>query len=120
LPSLSRAAKLGRRAAGTGFDWTSEQDVRAKIAEELRETEAAVQQGDQQAVAEELGDTLLAVVNWARLLQVDPEAALQAASRKFERRFAAMEALIAARGLVAQLLSSAEWDELWNAAKAAE
>jgi len=120
LPALSRAAKLGRRAAGTGFDWTCEQDVRAKIAEELRETEAAVQQGDQQAVAEELGDTLLAVVNWARLLQVDPEAALQAASRKFERRFAAMESLIAARGLVQQQLSSAQWDELWNAAKAAE
>ena len=120
LPALSRAAKLGRRAASVGFDWAAEQDVRCKIAEELRETEAAVQQRDAAAVAEELGDTLLAIVNWARLLQVDPEVALQAASRKFERRFAAMEALIAVRGLAAGGLSSAQWDELWNAAKAAE
>jgi nucleoside triphosphate diphosphatase len=119
LPALSRAAKVGRRAAAVGFDWGSEQEVRSKIAEELRETEAAVAQRDAGAVAEELGDVLLAIVNWARLLQVDPEAALHAANRKFERRFASMEASIAARGLDAGRLTPAQWDELWNAAKAA-
>ena len=118
LPALTRAAKLGRRAAATGFDWSCEQDVRAKIAEELRETEAAVQQQSAAAVAEELGDVLLAIVNWARLLGVDPEAALHAANRKFERRFASMEALIAARALEPGRLSARQWDELWNEAKA--
>jgi len=118
LPALARAAKLGRRAAATGFDWSGEHEVRAKIAEELRETEQAVQHESHAAVSEELGDVLLAVVNWARLLRVDPEAALHAANRKFERRFAAMEALIAARRLDAAALSPQQWDALWNEAKA--
>jgi nucleoside triphosphate diphosphatase len=120
LPALTRAAKLGRRAAGVGFDWHDEQAVRLKVAEELRETEAAVRANDSAAVAEELGDTLLALVNWARLLQVDPEAALRGANSKFERRFAAMEAQIAARGLCAADLSAEQWDQLWTAAKACE
>jgi ATP diphosphatase len=118
LPALSRAAKLGRRASRVGFDWTDERSVRAKIAEELRETESAVLQQDQAAVAEEFGDLLFAVVNWARHLQVDPEAALRAANHKFERRFAAMEALITQRGLVASELGIEEWERLWDEVKA--
>ena len=120
LPALIRAAKLGRRAAGVGFDWPDEQAVRPKISEELRETEAAVLANDSAAVAEELGDTLFALVNWARLLRVDPEAALRGANEKFERRFAAMEALIAARGLSATELTAERWEQLWTAAKAVE
>ena len=120
LPALARAARLSRRAASVGFDWSDEQAVRPKIAEELRETELAVRQGDAAAVAEELGDTLFAIVNWARLLRVDPEAALHAANLKFERRFAAMEALIGARGWAAGELSAAQWEELWVAVKSAE
>ena len=118
LPALARAAKLGRRAARAGFDWSDEEAVRPKIAEELRETEAAVIQNDAAAIEEELGDTLFAIVNWARLLRVDPEGALRSANQKFERRFAAMETLIAARGLVAAELSPAQWELLWVAAKA--
>jgi MazG family protein len=120
LPALIRAAKLGRRAARVGFDWPDEQSVRAKIAEELRETEAAVQSADSAAVAEELGDVLFALVNWARLLKVDPESALRAANRKFERRFAAMEAQITASGLTMTELSAERWEQLWTAAKAAD
>ena len=120
LPALIRAAKLGRRAAGVGFAWPDELAVRPKISEELRETEAAVLANDSAAIAEELGDTLFALVNWARLLRVDPEAALRGANEKFERRFAAMEALIAARGLSATELTAEGWEQLWTAAKAAE
>ncbi len=118
LPALVRATKLGRRAAGTGFDWPDECAVRPKIAEELRETEAALVAHDSSAVAEELGDTLFALVNWARMLHVDPEAALRGANAKFERRFAAMEALIEARGLDMQGLSAVSWEQLWNEVKA--
>jgi MazG family protein len=120
LPALVRAAKLGRRAARVGFDWPDEQAVRPKIAEELRETEAAVAARDAGAVAEELGDTLFALVNWARMLHVDPEAALRAANDKFERRFAAMEAVLAARGGTTRGLSAESWERLWIEAKAAE
>ena len=120
LPALSRAAKLARRAGAVGFDWLDERAVRPKIAEELRETEQAVSTGNAAAIEEELGDTLFAVANWARLLKVDPENALRVANRKFERRFAAMEALIAERGWVAADLDAAQWDELWVSVKAAE
>jgi uncharacterized protein YabN with tetrapyrrole methylase and pyrophosphatase domain len=72
------------------------------------------------AVAEEIGDTLFALVNWARLLRVDPEAALRAANEKFERRFAAMEALMTARALSVTELSADAWEQLWIEAKAAE
>src|SRR6185295_6758628 len=99
LPALVRAAKLGRRAAAVGFDWPDEQAVRSKITEEVRETESAIASGDPTAVAEELGDVLFVLVNWARLLHVDPETALRAANDKCERRFAAIEARRAARGL---------------------
>lgn len=117
LPALTRAMKLTRRAARVGFDWPDEAAVRPKIAEELRETEAAVAAGDPAAIEEELGDALFALVNWARALKVDPEQALRQANRKFERRFAGMEKLIAARGLEAGALSAAAWDELWNEVK---
>ncbi|MCW3849157.1 nucleoside triphosphate pyrophosphohydrolase [Sphingomonas sp. LB-2] len=88
LPALLRAEKLQKRAARTGFDWPDPSGARAKIDEELAEVEAA----PPEEIAEEIGDLLFAVVNWARKLGIDPEAALRAANSKFERRFKAMEA----------------------------
>ena len=87
--------------------------MRAKIEEELGEIEA-VADGDDAHRAEELGDLLFAVANWARHLAVDPEEALRLANAKFERRFRAMEKLAAERALVLRSLTPAEWDGLWN------
>ena len=87
LPALQRAEKLQRRAARTGFDWPDANGPRAKIDEELAEIDAAAPDH----VAEEIGDLLFSVVNWARHRGVDAEAALRDANAKFERRFAAME-----------------------------
>lgn len=87
LPALQRAEKLQRRAARIGFDWPDADGPRAKIDEEMQEVADA--SGD--AVREEVGDLLFAVVNWARHLGVDAEAALRDANAKFERRFRAME-----------------------------
>jgi MazG family protein len=120
LPALSRATKLARRAGAVGFDWFDERAVRPKIAEELRETEQAIAGGDAASIEEELGDALFALANWARLLRVDPEKALRGANRKFERRFAAMEALMAERGWTAAELTAAQWEDLWGGVKAAE
>jgi ATP diphosphatase len=118
LPALARAAKLGKRAGRVGFDWSDATAVRPKVDEELGEVEAARASGDHAAVAEEVGDLLFAVANWARHLKVDPEAALRAANRKFERRFATMERIAAARGLELAALDAAAWEALWQAAKA--
>jgi len=119
LPALARAAKLGKRAGRVGFDWPDATGVRAKIEEELGEI-AAVADGQDDQRAEELGDLLFAVANWARHLRVDPEESLRLANAKFERRFRAMEKLAAERALVLKSLSPAEWDGLWNQAKLAE
>src|SRR5438270_9778510 len=88
LPALERAAKLQRRAASVAFDWPDVSGPRAKIDEELAELEAET---DPDRKLEELGDLLFAVVNLARHLNVEPEAALREANRKFERRFRAIE-----------------------------
>ena len=94
LPALKRAQKLGKRAAGVGFDWPDRKGVRDKIAEELEELEEAVGTRDPAQVEEEFGDLLFAIVNLARHLDVDAENALMGANRKFERRFADMEKAI--------------------------
>ncbi len=118
LPALARAAKLGKRAGRVGFDWPDAQGVRAKIDEELREIEEAGRAArDHARRAEELGDLLFAVANWARHLEVDPEEALRLANAKFERRFRAMEALAADAALVLKTLTPAAWDDLWNEVK---
>ncbi|WP_423602812.1 nucleoside triphosphate pyrophosphohydrolase [Sphingomonas sp. MS122] len=110
LPALTRAEKLQKRAARTGFDWPDPSGARAKIDEELAEVEAA----DDATRAEEIGDLLFAVVNWSRKLGIDPEAALRAANAKFEGRFRAMET--EAGDAFAGLSLDAK-EELWVAAK---
>lgn len=110
LPALMRAEKLQKRAARTGFDWPDATGPRAKIDEEIAEVEAA---GDDER-AGEVGDLLFSVVNWARHLGVDPEAALRSANAKFERRFRTMEA-IAGDGFAA--LSLDEKEVLWQTVK---
>ena len=110
LPALERAAKLQRRAARTGFDWPDVSGPRAKIDEELAELEAET---DHQRMLEEMGDLLFAVVNLARHLNIEPEAALREANRKFEQRFRAIET---APGFAD--LPLAEKEALWTQAKA--
>jgi ATP diphosphatase len=91
LPALLRAEKLQKRAARVGFDWPNPDGARAKVVEEIAEIDEA--SGDAERI-EEFGDLLFAVVNWARKYGIDAEAALRAASQKFETRFAAMELLV--------------------------
>jgi len=110
LPALERAAKLQRRAARTGFDWPDASGPRAKIDEELEELE---RETEHQGMLEEMGDLLFAVVNLARKLNIEPEAALREANRKFERRFRAIEQ---EPGFSDMTLD--EMEELWRRAKA--
>jgi ATP diphosphatase len=112
LPALERAAKLQRRAARTGFDWPDKAGPRAKIDEELAELDA---ESDHPRKLEELGDLLFAVVNLARHLNIEPEAALREANRKFEQRFRMIENT---PGFA--VLSLTEKEALWVAAKAAQ
>lgn len=89
LPALLRAEKLQKRASRVGFDWPDASGPRAKIDEELAECEAATTPGE---LHDEVGDLLFSVVNWARYHDIDPEAALRDCNRRFEQRFALVEA----------------------------
>ena len=111
LPALLSADKLQKRAARVGFDWPDAAGPRAKIDEELAEV-AAAETPDQ--VAEEIGDLLFAVVNWARHQGVDPEVALRAANGKFERRFRAMEV---EAGTAFEALDLDAKEALWQSVK---
>jgi ATP diphosphatase len=126
LPALSRARKLGARAARVHFDFPDARAARAKVLEEIEELDAVVAAeancGDERGIpvaraAEEFGDLLFSVVNWGRHLALDAEASLRAASLKFERRFRAMEALATERGLELDRLSATAWDALWTEVK---
>ncbi len=117
LPALAKAQKVQIKAARAGFDWQEAQDVLAKIREEIAEIEAA-QDPDQ--VSEELGDLLFSLVNFARKRDLHAEDLLQTATEKFARRFRAIEALAAEKGLKLSTLSLQEMDRLWEQAKRAE
>lgn len=99
LPALMRSVKLQRRAARVGFDWPDIGPVIAKIEEEIGELRVEITaQPDPDRLEDEMGDVLFAVVNLARHLNVDPETALRRCNAKFERRFRAVEARLAAGG----------------------
>jgi tetrapyrrole methylase family protein / MazG family protein len=113
LPALLHALKVQRRAAGEGFDWDSVEGTYAKVGEELAELRV-------DPSGEELGDLLFAVVNVARHLDLDPEAALRGASAKFRDRFMAVERLAGERGVELGALDITGLDLLWDEVKRCE
>src|SRR6202167_3329980 len=119
LPALTRALKLQTKAGKVGFDWNDIRAVLRKIREETDEIEAALEIDSDEAAAE-VGDLLFAAVNLARHLHADPETLLRQTNQKFERRFAAIERALAARGKAPQHATLAEMDTLWEEAKADE
>ncbi len=117
LPALTRAAKLTRRAARVGFDWPDAAAVLDKLEEEAAELRAELPGAAPERLADELGDILFVVANLARKLELDPEATLAAANRKFTRRFEAVEASLARQGRAPLDATLADMEEAWQAAK---
>jgi MazG family protein len=118
LPALIRAEKLQKRAARVGFDWSDAAGALAKVDEECAELKQELGQTHTAGLMDELGDILFSVVNVARLLSLDAEQALSQANEKFERRFRAMERLLAEQGDTdLQALSPQAWDRAWESVK---
>jgi ATP diphosphatase len=120
LPALTRAGKLTARAARAGFDWPDAETVLDKLAEETAELRAELPGADPARLADELGDMLFVLANLARKLDLDAEACLRQANAKFTRRFAAVEATLAARGGTAAEAGLDAMEAAWQAAKRAE
>ncbi len=117
MPALLQAHHYQTRAAKVNFDWESVDDVIAKVREEIDEVLAAETDEDR---AEEIGDLLFVLVNWARWLKVEPEIALRSANAKFYRRFHSIEQAVSAQGKQMSDCTLAELDALWDVAKAGE
>ncbi len=127
FPALMRSYKLQKRAARIGFDWPTIDGARDKIAEETDElfdeadkVISSHETAAQERVFDEAGDLLFAVVNVLRMLKIDPEAALNASSEKFVRRFVVMDELAREENRVLEEMTLEEMDRLWNRAKEIE
>ncbi len=116
LPALMLAMEISKRAARAGFEWPDMDSVWEKFHEEEREFREALESGDTEHIAAELGDLLFTVVNLARWAKIDPEDALRTMAQRFRRRF---ELMGQSAGKPLTDLSPEEWDLAWNAAKSA-
>lgn len=119
LPALMRAQKVGKRAAKSGFDFANATDSFAKLQSEVGELQEAIASGDKEAAAEELGDLLFCCTNVARALDLDAEEVLTAATEKFIRRFAKVEAQAKAEEKEMQACTAEELEAYWQNAKEA-
>lgn len=117
FPALTRALKLQEKAGKVGFDWQDARQVLAKIREETEEVSAALEDGGTEAIKDEIGDMLFAVVNLARHAGVDPEAALRGTNDKFTRRFSHVEDRLSEAGRTPTEASLDEMEALWVEAK---
>lgn len=118
LPALSRAGKLGKRAAQVGFEWPDILGALDKVREEIDELRHEINSsGDALAIKNEIGDVLFSVVNVSRYLKVDPEDALRGTNRKFERRFQYVEERLRERGRSPEQATLQEMDGLWDEGK---
>lgn len=120
LPALKRAQKLGKRMQRVGFDWPDTAAIANKVEEELEELRAELMTGDEQRIAEELGDLLFSVAQIGRRLGIDPEAALQAGNRKVEGRFRRLEQDVTDSGQTVSGLGMDALERAWLRVKAEE
>ena len=137
MPALMYAQKLQKACAKVGFDWPDAAPVIDKVREEVEEiqqeldfkqrVQGALNAGvaplnsgvpdNQQAIEEEIGDALFAMVNLARHCKVDADTALRNASNKFANRFKGVERLAAEQGDKLDALTLDEMEALWQQVK---
>jgi MazG family protein len=122
-PPLAAAVKIGKKTNEIKFDWSDYTQVAYKVEEEWQELkeEMTPHRGvNREAAFEELGDLLFSIAQLARHLDMDPDAALHAANKKFLRRFHAMEDLMEQKGVKLESMNQDQMDVYWNQAKVNE
>ena len=122
LPALVKAMRVQEKARGAGFDWEQPEQVWEKVQEELNEFGVEYSHGnpnqmDAEKAADEFGDLLFSLVNFARFAGINPEEALERTNRKFISRFQYLETAAAANNERLADLSLAQMDVYWNEAK---
>jgi len=120
MPALTMAFRLGEKAAGVGFDWSSSGEALEKVSEEMAEVKKELHSerpDRQERLAAEIGDLLFAISSVARLEKIDPEAALRQALGKFRDRFDRMESRLTADGRRLDEHTLAEMEAVWQEVK---
>lgn len=118
MPALIKAYRIQEKASGVGFDWEKPEQVWEKVEEELAELKQEIdQKHDLNRVTSEFGDVLFSMVNYARLVGINPEDALELTNRKFIFRFKYLEEKVKESGRNLSDLSLEEMDVYWNEAK---
>ncbi len=117
LPAMVKALRIQDKAKHVGFEWDNKEDVWKKVEEEIGELQEAILLQNKAEIEAEFGDILFSLVNYARFLQVDPEAALEKTNRKFISRFKAMETISLKNGNQLSDLSLEQMDAIWNMVK---
>ncbi len=117
LPALQRAYRMGERASRVGFDWPSYKEVLEKLNEEITELKEAIKKADNSLIEEELGDVLFTIANLSRHFGLNPEECLFKATRRFERRFKAMEEKLKTMGISIRDAEIGLMDEVWKEVK---
>lgn len=117
LPALSQAAKIQKRCSHVGFDWHNIEDVFAKVVEEVEEVKVEIEQNNPEALAEELGDLMFAVVNLCRHAKKDPEQLLRQANQKFTKRFHGVEKQVETSGVEFEQHSLETLEAYWQQVK---
>ncbi|MCQ2242284.1 nucleoside triphosphate pyrophosphohydrolase [Treponema sp.] len=117
FPPLLKAYKMLKKAAKKGFDWRSVEQAESKVCEELEEISGAVMENNREHLEEEVGDMLLAAVNYCRKLGIDPNVALEKATKKFSSRFRYVEKEMKERHLEMTESNDNQMLALWKEAK---
>lgn len=117
LPTLQRASRVIEKVTKVGFQWKDLEGPIEKLEEELAELKAELRSGDKKKIEEELGDLLFSLSNVSYLMKLNPEDALRATLRKFERRFKHVELKLKEKGKTPEQSTLEEMDGFWNEAK---
>lgn len=117
LPALVKAYRIQDKVAGVGFDWDNDEEVLAKVKEELEELSTEIDSGDLNQMEAEFGDVMFSLVNYARFLKINPETALERTNKKFIKRFNYIEENAEKSQRKVSELSIEEMEILWQEAK---
>lgn len=117
LPALVKAMRLQEKAKQVGFEWETKEQVWEKVEEEIGELKEAIAEKDDHKVAEEFGDVIFSMVNFARFLNIDAENSLEITNKKFIHRFTQMEQAAVSKGISLNEMTLGEMDAIWNEIK---
>ncbi|MFT4968595.1 MAG: XTP/dITP diphosphohydrolase [Chitinophagales bacterium] len=117
MPAINKAYRMQEKTAKVGFEWDTIAEVWDKVEEEKAELQEVVAEENQERIMDEFGDLLFALINYARYLKIDPEAALEGTNKKFKKRFEFIEKTAKEQGKDLQNMSLEEMDKIWNLAK---